>query len=696
MVDASARERMEAVTAALWEASRDTAEKRVDTLEGAIMALLEGRLDEDGRATAQREAHKLAGSSGTFGFHRASEVARELELFFESRPTAAAGGAHAAGLAETLRVSLFGPEHDLTSGAADVAPRTAEHGQASVPDNLDEPREREVHVVVLIGLSETLAVGLGRSLQGRAMTPERMRAALLFDVLAKSAPPTAAVVQLTSGDPTQTIEVVQALDRSDVAVVVLLPPDADTTTRLALLRAGASLLLDEVTESATGCAWVADAVATLVVSRDAPEYRILAVDDDEMMLLAVRNLLTDGISAQVTTLSQPDRFWSELERVEPDLLLIDIDMPGANGLELCRLVRSNPRWRHIPVVFLSGRFDAATVEQVYAAGADDFVSKPVLGPELRARIANRLERTRLHRLLVETDPLTGLPNRRRLEQDLQRLLKLADRYRSGLCIAVVDLDEFKKLNDRFGHAAGDRVLCTVAAHLKDALRGEDTVARVGGEEFVVAMLGMRREDAVQRLGAILAALAGTEQQVEGHVLRVGACAGIAEYGRDGDDFEQLYRAADGALRRAKMSGRGRVVAAGAPWSGGEEVDVAIVEDDEILAELLRHTMAAAGYRCTVLPDGVQAVDRLTDPIDPLRSSVILLDIDLPGKSGFEVLQALQAAGVTAHTAVVVVTARASEDEAMQALRSGATDHISKPFSVPLLLEKVQRLVAGAR
>lgn len=696
MVETSARERMAAVTAALWEASRETAENRVDTIEGAIMALLEGRLDEEARAAAQREAHKLAGSSGTFGFHHASEVARELELFFESRPTAAAGGAHAAGLAETLRASLFGPGHDLTSGAGAVQFRTAGHGEASVPVNRDESRGRESYVVMLIGLPETLAAGLGRNLQGRGMTPDPMRASLLFDVLETSPPPTAAVVQLTSGDPTQTIEVVQALDRSGVAAVVLLPPDADTTTRLELLRAGASLLLDEVTESASGCARVAGVVATLVVSRDAPEYRILAVDDDEMLLLAVRNLLTDGISAQVTTLSQPDRFWSELERVEPDLLLIDIDMPGASGLELCRLVRSNPRWRHVPVVFLSGRFDAATVEQVYAAGADDFVSKPVLGPELRARIANRLERTRLHRLLMETDPLTGLPNRRRLEQDLQRLLKLADRYTSGLCIAVVDLDEFKKLNDQFGHAAGDQVLCAVAAHLKDALRGEDTVARVGGEEFVVAMLGMRREDAVQRLEAILAALAGTEQQVEGHLLRVGACAGIAEYGRDGDDFEQLYRAADGALRRAKMSGRGRVVAAGEARSGGQEVDVAIVEDDEILAELLRHTMAAAGYRCAVLSDGVQAVDRLTDSIHPLRSSVVLLDIDLPGKSGFEVLHALRASGVTAHTAVVVVTARASEDEAMQALRSGATDHISKPFSVPLLLEKVQRLVAGAR
>jgi diguanylate cyclase (GGDEF)-like protein len=249
--------------------------------------------------------------------------------------------------------------------------------------------------------------------------------------------------------------------------------------------------------------------------------------------------------------------------VQPDLLLIDIDMPGASGLELCRLVRSDPAWRHLPVVFLSGRGDPTTVQQVYGAGADDFVSKPVVGPELHARIANRLERTRLHRLLAETDPLTGLANRRRLETDLSRLQHFADRYATALSLAVVDVDRFKRVNDRFGHAAGDEVLRLLAAHLQAAFRGEDVVARLGGEEFVVAMLGMRREDAVERLSSVLAAFADTVLEVENRQLRVGASAGVAQHGLDGSGFEELYRAADAALRVAKVTGRGRVLPAGA-------------------------------------------------------------------------------------------------------------------------------------
>jgi diguanylate cyclase (GGDEF)-like protein len=277
------------------------------------------------------------------------------------------------------------------------------------------------------------------------------------------------------------------------------------------------------------------------------------------------------------------------------------------------------------------------------------------------------------------------------------LQHLADRYATTLSLAVVDVDRFKRVNDRFGHAAGDEVLRRLAAHLQAAFRGEDVVARLGGEEFVVAMLGMRREDAVERLSTVLTGFADTVLEVDNQQLRVGASAGVAQDGVDGSGFEELYRAADAALRVAKTSGRGRVLPAGASAVDQvEAVDVAIVEDDEILAELLRHTLTTQGYSCVVLSDGLEAVGRLADGRRPLRASVVLLDIDLPGRNGFEVLQALRRAEVTSRTAVLVVSARSSEDEALQALRLGARDHLSKPFSVPLLMQKLHSLLSDSR
>jgi diguanylate cyclase (GGDEF)-like protein len=280
--------------------------------------------------------------------------------------------------------------------------------------------------------------------------------------------------------------------------------------------------------------------------------------------------------------------------------------------------------------------------------------------------------------------------------DLARLRGISERQKTPLCVAVVDLDKFKRVNDRYGHDVGDEVLRRTAAHLQEAFRGEDAVARLGGEEFVAAMLGIRRDDAVQRLSVVLTSLAGKEMVIDGQRVMIGASAGVAEYRKDGLDFEALYRAADTALRVAKAAGRGIVLAAGAPAPERREVDVAIVEDDEVLGELLRHTLTTLGYSCELLADGVQAVERLTGTRHPLHVKTVLLDIDLPGRDGFEVLHALAGHGVTATSSVLVVSARSSEDEALRALRAGATDHIAKPFSVPLLVEKLHRLMSGVR
>jgi CheY-like chemotaxis protein len=212
------------------------------------------------------------------------------------------------------------------------------------------------------------------------------------------------------------------------------------------------------------------------------------------------------------------------------------------------------------------------------------------------------------------------------------------------------------------------------------------------------MLGMRRWEGVDRVAEVLAAFHNAGVDIGGEVwVNVSASAGVAEHRHDGIGFAELYRAADAALLAAKASGRGGVLAAGNASSDElRHVDVVIVEDDDVLAELLRHTLETVGYRCVVLPDGAEAVARLSGAGSRLTASAILLDIDLPGRSGFEVLRALCEAGVTATTAVLVVSARSTEAEAIRAVAEGAADHVAKPFSVPLLVEKLRRIVGKPR
>jgi diguanylate cyclase (GGDEF)-like protein len=289
--------------------------------------------------------------------------------------------------------------------------------------------------------------------------------------------------------------------------------------------------------------------------------RVLVVDDDPAVLDAMCALLRSH-DLQVSTLAEPLRFWETLERVAPELLILDVDMPIVNGPELCRTVRNDPHWSGLAVIFATARTDAATIEEVFEAGADDYIPKPIIGPELVNRVANRLERVRLYRAQAETDYLTGLANRAKSDEGLAQLAALADRFSEPLSVAMLDLDGFKLVNDSHGHAVGDSVLRRLGEHLRRDFRGNDVVGRWGGEEFIVGMYGMSAENGVKRLAETLARFEEEEFTGSQGALRVSFSAGVAEYPLDGRDLGTVSRAADGALYRAKAAGRARVLAAG--------------------------------------------------------------------------------------------------------------------------------------
>ena len=236
--------------------------------------------------------------------------------------------------------------------------------------------------------------------------------------------------------------------------------------------------------------------------RDRPEAKLLAVDDDPAISEALAGLLAP-VGLEVTTLNDPHLFWERLEAINPDLLVLDLDMPDLNGIDLCRAVRADVRFGQLPVLFLTARADAGSVQQIFEAGADDYVKKPFVGPELVTRIRNRLDRVHLYRELAETDGLTGVASRRKSTAALEDLIALAGRFGQPLSIAMIDLDHFKELNDRLGHAAGDAALRRIGDMLIEAFRGEDVVGRWGGEEFVVGTYGMVREDGIQRVAEVL-------------------------------------------------------------------------------------------------------------------------------------------------------------------------------------------------
>jgi PleD family two-component response regulator len=174
-------------------------------------------------------------------------------------------------------------------------------------------------------------------------------------------------------------------------------------------------------------------------------------------------------------------------------------------------------------------------------------------------------------------------------------------------------------------------------------------------------------------------------------------AGVAEYPVDGSDLQSLYRAADQALYEARTAGSDRVLPTGWQSDQGQtaqSVDIALVDDDQALGGLLLHALETRGYRVSWLQDGVSAVETLGGLAPPLRARLILLDVDMPSLDGLSVLRRLAQDGVVSRTRVIMLTFRSSEDEILQALQLGACDHIAKPFSVPVLMQRIRRDFTG--
>jgi diguanylate cyclase (GGDEF)-like protein len=666
-----------AAVQAVFEKTRGDLARRVETLEETVAAMREGKLDESLRARAERDAHKLAGSLGMFGFPRGSELARELEQALDVPDGPAPS--EAPRLAE-LVLALRSELDDAPAGPVDVK-------HADRADDADRPVS-DGRALLLVSPDPVLTERLSVEALRRRLRPRSAHSSAAARRLAATEPPDAAVLDLDFSEGNQEgLELLVDLAGYEPPVpVVVLTGSEDLVDRVEVARRGGRGFIQRSQPASE----VVDAVGETIERRGRVAAKLLAVDDDPAISEALAALLAP-IGLEVTTLNDPRRFWERLEAIKPDLLVLDLDMPDLDGIDLCRAVRADVRFGRLPVLFLTARSDAGSVQRIFEAGADDYVSKPIVGPELVTRIQNRLERVHLLRELAERDSLTGVASRRRSTAALEDLIALADRFGQPLSVALIDLDNFKKLNDRLGHAAGDAALRRIGAMLTAAFRGEDVIGRWGGEEFVVGTYGMVRDDGIQRVAEVLESFR-TEQfnGRDGRSARVSFSAGVAEFPLDGRDLTDLYRAADEALYRAKAEGRNRVFPAGSPRSASQHPDVVVVEDDSALASLLVESLETRGHRTRWLDDGQEAVAALAGASPDISPDLILLDVDLPGLDGLSVLRRLAHDDVLSDTRVIMLTARAGEAEVLEALELGAFDHVAKPFSVPVLMQRVRR------
>jgi len=293
----------------------------------------------------------------------------------------------------------------------------------------------------------------------------------------------------------------------------------------------------------------------IVVADDSPVYRSLVRD----------TLATNGHDVRVA--ANGSEAVELVIRHRPAVVVSDWEMPDLNGIELSKIIRQHSSL-NVHIILLTANSNKEQVIEGLQSGADDYLTKPFHPGELLARVAVGLRISELtreiqakNRLLEElslTDPLTGLPNRRALEQWATRELKGAIRHGFGFWLVMADLDRFKVVNDTYGHAAGDEVLKRFSAVLRENTRSSNICARFGGEEFVVALSHLDRSGvgiAIERLRFGLQ----TARFPFAPLLSVTASFGIAglDSGKT-SDLDELLSRADAALYRAKQQGRNRI------------------------------------------------------------------------------------------------------------------------------------------
>jgi diguanylate cyclase (GGDEF)-like protein len=509
---------------AVWHRCKNRISEQIFIIEQVT-----SQLDLSIQQPAVQQAHSLAGSLGTFGFAEGSRLAREMEHILEEHPLKPKSLKKLRGLTAALRQAIDVPFSSPDFTAA-------------------EPAKTE-SLILLVSNDRGWIEALEKELPlwnyhlASASTPKAI------SKICENDAPKIVILDLGCFDSRETgMALLSTFQHHNPPIPALvLTTHNELTERLEVFRHGGRLLL----QKSTPIPQVLEAATRVIQKLSLNQARILVVDDDISLLDALNTLLKPW-GFNVFALSDPKYLLETLEFVKPDVLLLDIEFPDLSGIELCQVVRSDLNWSHLPVVMLTAHNETETIAEAFGAGADDFIHKPIIEAELVARILNRLERVKLLRQLLEGDPLTGVANRQKSTQDLNDLLRSSDRSRQPVAIAVIDIDRLRDINVQYGHAYGDAVLRQFGHLLRKSFCHEDIVARWGGEEFVVGMYGMTREDGVQRLVQVLEILSQHALSTEsGLSVPLTFSAGVAQYPLDGNDLQALYCAADAALRQAK-------------------------------------------------------------------------------------------------------------------------------------------------
>ena len=354
----------------------------------------------------------------------------------------------------------------------------------------------------------------------------------------------------------QGTEAISALNHetSPPLKTVFLSARADFEARLNAVQAGGAAYFVKPVKAIN----LAGTLDELTQEGEGEPYRILVVDD-EPEIATYHCMVLEDAGMLTASVSEPGKVLPVLDSFRPDMVLMDMYMPGCSGADLAMVIRQMPDHFALPIVYLSSETDRHKQLIAMRIGADGFLSKPVIPADLVSAVAIRAERMRALRGMIVSDSLTGLFNHTATTQLLENAIATADRRRSELCFAMLDIDNFKRINDTRGHPVGDQVILALSRMLRQQLRSSDIVGRYGGEEFAIILQDASLSEALKLIDRLREHFAQVLFSAGEEDFSCSFSGGVARYAGDGS-IESLIEAADRALYRAKEGGRNCIVA----------------------------------------------------------------------------------------------------------------------------------------
>lgn len=555
----STSEQLDPELADIWQQAKAHILERLATIQAAIAAIETQTLTQQQRKAAHQQAHTLVGSLGALGLPYSSQLVRTVQqclhpdrtLDTETVNTLKCTFADLSAAIE--RVSVSNPlqldvdkNREVTS--SQVSPthgslNNRQEVQSSVFSPLPKPPNGGHQLLIV---DDDLDLAALVSLEAGGWGIQTRTANSIAEARAAIATQTPDVILLDLGFP-DTAEsgftlLEELVTRAAQIPVLVFTAAEDFITRVKVARLGGQAFLQKPIRPRQ----VLEAVTQILDRQEEADATIVVVDTDPQTLDSIRTLLQPW-GFQLILLDDPREFWDTLVAVGPDLLILASQMPEIGGIDLCQVVRNDPQWGGVPVLFLAENISAAETNILFAAGGSDYIRKPIAESELVARVLSQLERTSVHSYRDSLDPFTGVMGRRRAIREFSRLIYLASRHHHPLTLAVVKINNFKDIEQQYGRSISHQILKRLAEELQSSFRQGDIVARWDTNQFAVCTYDMDRFNGIRRMSSILGRLQLQEFRDREERFKIELSCGIAEYGESSQDLYGLFRAASQAL-----------------------------------------------------------------------------------------------------------------------------------------------------